>query len=107
MLLWLMTKSKLNGKQRRFLRGKGHALEPVVLVGKEGVTDALVGAVGAALGTHELVKIKVGGNSPEGRHEVAEALATRTDSELVQVLGNTVLLYRPDPEEPKIELPRP
>jgi RNA-binding protein len=100
-----MSKSKLNGKQRRYLRGKGHSLEPIVQVGKEGLTDALVGAVGAALGTHELIKVKVGGNAPEGRHEVAESLAARTDSELVQVLGNTVLLYRPDPEEPRIELP--
>jgi RNA-binding protein len=98
--------SALSGRQRRYLRALGHALEPVVQVGKEGVSDGLVAATTAALATHELIKIKVGGNTPEDRHAVAGGLAERAGAELVQVLGNTVLLYKPDPEEPKIELPR-
>ena len=98
--------TQLSGKQRRFLRGKGHALSATVQVGKEGLTDALVKAVSAALDEHELVKIKLGQAAGLDRHAAAEELAARTDSALVQVLGNTILLYRPDEEEPQIELPR-
>ena len=98
--------SELSGKQRRFLRGKGHALSATVQVGKEGLTDALVKAVAAALDEHELVKIKLGQAAGLDRHAAAEELAARTESALVQVLGNTILLYRPDEEEPQIELPR-
>jgi RNA-binding protein len=96
----------LTGKQRRHLRGLGHALEPIVQVGKDGVTDALVSATEAALAQHELIKIRVGGNAPDDRHDVGEALAQRAHAELVQVLGNTVLLYKPDPKEPRIALPK-
>jgi RNA-binding protein len=95
----------LSGKQRRFLRGQGHSLEPVVQLGKEGVTDALIAAVDRALTTHELIKVKIGQSAPVERHEAAEELAERTQSEVAQVLGNTVLLYRAHPEDPKIELP--
>jgi RNA-binding protein len=92
----------LTGKQRRHLRALGHSLEPVVHVGKEGLSDSLSGAVDAALLQHELIKIRVGGNAPDDRHDVAEELALKAGAELVQVLGNTILLYRPHPEEPKI-----
>jgi RNA-binding protein len=95
----------LGGKQRRYLRGLGHALDPVVQVGKEGVTDGVVAALEVALTTHELVKVKLGQSAPVDRHEAAGELAARTESELVQVLGKAVLLYRAHPEDPRIELP--
>ena len=95
----------LNGKQRRYLRGLGHDLEPVVMLGKEGITDGVVGALAEALGTHELVKVKLGQSFPDDRHDGAARLAARSGAELVQVLGNTLLLYRPREEEPTIRLP--
>jgi RNA-binding protein len=95
----------LSGKQRRHLRGLGHALAPILQIGKEGLSDAFVAAVERALGDHELVKIRVLGNAPHERHEAGEELAGLTTSELVQVLGNSLLLYRPHPDEPKLELP--
>ena len=95
----------LTGKQRRYLRGLGHALEAVVHVGKDGVSDAVTTTLGQALETHELVKVKLGQNTPEDRHSAADELAARTQSELVQVLGKAILLYRAHPEEPRIELP--
>jgi RNA-binding protein len=97
--------STLNGKQRRHLRGLGHALEPVVQVGKEGVSDAVTEACSVALERHELIKVKLGQSAPEDRHEAANELAARTDSELVQVLGRAILLYRKHPEDPRIVLP--
>lgn len=96
----------LTGKQRRHLRALGHELRPVVQVGKDGIDDGLVQAVDQALTDHELIKIKVGEHAEVDRHEAAETLASRTRSEVAQVLGYTVLLYRADPDDPQIKLPR-
>ena len=76
-------------------------------VGKGGVDDGLVAAVDQALTDHELIKVKVGESASIDRHDAAEAVATRTRSEVAQVLGNTVILYRAHPEKPTIVLPGP
>lgn len=96
----------LTGKQRRFLRSLGHSLHPIVLVGKDGIDDGLVAALDRALADHELVKIKIGDSATLERADAADELAQRTRSEVAQILGNTVLLYRAHPDEPTIELPR-
>jgi RNA-binding protein len=96
----------LTGKQRRYLRSLGHHLEPVVQLGKQGLTDAVVAAIDEAIGQHELVKVRVGTECPDDRHEVAERLAPALKSEVAQVLGRTILLYRRHPKEPKIALPK-
>jgi RNA-binding protein len=95
----------LTGKQRRHLRGLGHDLRPIVQIGKAGIDDGLVAAVEQALDDHELVKIKVGEAATLDRHDAAGVLAHRTHSEVAQVLGNTVLLYRAHPDDPAIVLP--
>ena len=95
----------LTGKQRRHLRALAHPLKPLVQVGKGGIDDGLVAAVDQALADHELIKVKVGDGAGLDRHEVAEQLAQKTKSQVAQVLGYTVVLYRADPEEPKIKLP--
>lgn len=95
----------VTNKQSRYLRGLGHHLDPLVQVGKEGVSDGLVKAVARALLDHELVKVRIGGEAPDDRHATSEALAAATTSLLVQVLGRTALLYKRHPKKPKIELP--
>lgn len=76
-------------------------------VGKEGVTDAVVNSVSDALNSRELLKVKVLGSSPEAAREVGEAIAGRIEAaHLVQVIGRTVVLYRPHSEKPEIKLPR-
>lgn len=95
----------LTGKQRRHLRALGHALRPIVQVGKDGIDEGVVAAVERALGDHELVKLKVGEAAGLDRHDAAESLAQKTHSEVAQVLGNTVLLYRAHPDDPEIVLP--
>lgn len=96
----------LTGKQRRFLRAKGHNLNPLVQIGKSGLTDELLGAVDQALLDHELIKIRLGKNALVDRKEAAAELAERTGSEVAQVLGSTILLYRAHPDEPQIRLPK-
>src|SRR5580698_7818765 len=96
---------KLSGAALRKLRALGHALDPVVAIGKEGLTDALVAAADAAIATHELVKVKIRREAPVDRHEAGIELAARTGSVLAQVIGRTLLLYRRHPKKPKIVLP--
>jgi len=95
----------LKGKHRRYLRGLGVGLKPAVVVGKEGLSDALLAAVGQAIDTHELIKVRLLDNVGGHRKEIARELAERAQAELIQVLGRTVLLYRRNEEEPGIELP--
>lgn len=83
---------------RRTLRGAGHALNPVVQVGHEGATPAVVKQIHQALADHELIKIKLGSECPQSRFEVAELLAAEAGVEIAQILGRTVLLYKRDPE---------
>jgi RNA-binding protein len=97
---------ELTGKQRRHLRALGHHLHPVVQIGQDGVSDAVVGQADVQLDAHELIKVKVGESSPQDRHETADMLAARTQAQVAQVLGRTVLLYRPRKDKPQIVLPR-
>lgn len=96
----------LKGKQRRFLRGLGTGLRPSVFVGKEGISEALVKSVEDAYANSELVKVRLERNCPLDRKEAGPKLAGATDSHLIQVLGRTLLLYRPDPDEPTLQLPQ-
>jgi RNA-binding protein len=95
----------LTGKQRRHLRGLGHHLEPVVQLGKQGLTDGAVGAIDQALAQHELVKVRVGTECPEDRNDLAERIGSALTAEVAQLLGRTILMYRRHPKEPKIKLP--
>jgi RNA-binding protein len=95
----------LSGKQRRYLRSLGHSLNPIVQVGRGGLSDEVMQAVESALGDHELIKVRLGQGSDLERHGAAGDLASRAGAEVAQVLGNTVLLYRRHPERPVIELP--
>ena len=92
-----------SGPLRKRLRAAGHHLSPVVQVGKEGVTSAVVEQLGQALHDHELVKVKIGTESPEDRFEAAERLAVGAQAQLAQILGRTVLVYRKHPDKPRFE----
>lgn len=95
----------LTGKQKRYLRGLGHHLEPVVQIGKQGLTSAVTAAVDAALEQHELIKLRIGTECPEDRYALAERLAPAVRAELAQVMGRTALLFRKRKKDSKIELP--
>jgi len=96
----------LTGKQHRHLRALGHHLEPIVQLGKHGLTSSVEAAIGQALDTHELVKVRLGTECPDDRGDVADKLATALKAEVAQQLGRTILLYRRHPKVPKIVLPK-
>jgi RNA-binding protein len=85
----------LTGKQARYLRGLGHALRPVVMLGRQDITDSIRTALDESLTAHELVKVKLQEGCLLDRHEAAEQLAAATGAAVAQILGKTILLYRP------------
>ncbi|HIJ91684.1 MAG: ribosome assembly RNA-binding protein YhbY [Desulfobulbaceae bacterium] len=98
----------LTGKQGRHLRGLGHHLSPLIMIGKDGVTDNLIAALEAVLAAHELVKVKIQDGCPYGREEAAELLAKQTRSRIAQIIGKTFLLFRENKElkeDKKIKIP--
>jgi len=92
-----------SGPLRKSLRAAGHHLSPVLQVGKEGVTDPVLRALADALRTHELVKVRIGTESPEDRFEAAERLSSAAGAQVAQILGRTVLVYKRHPEKPRFE----
>jgi RNA-binding protein len=96
---------QLTGKQNRYLRGLGHHLKPIVMIGKEEVNDAVISATDEALEIHELIKVKLQEGCLSDRKNVAQALAEATDSAVAQVLGKVILLYRQS-KEPQVKLPK-
>ena len=96
----------LTAKQRQYLKGLAHGLEPVVQVGSKGISDGLVDQIREQLVAHELIKVRFNTESAIGPAESAEELATRTKSQLVQKLGRMLVFYRRHDEKPKIELPK-
>lgn len=98
--------AELTSKQRAHLRSLAHRLKPVVQVGNEGITDAVVASVEDALNNRELLKVRLLEAAPLDAREAADTLSARIDGAHVpQVIGRTVVLFRPFPEEPEIRLP--
>lgn len=88
------------GAALRRLKGMGQLLEPVVFVGKEGLSDGLLASVNQALDDHELVKVKFESHKEE-KKQLAPVLAERTRSQLIQRVGNVVVLFRQQSEPAK------
>jgi len=95
----------LTEKQRKHLRGLGHALKPVIQVGQAGVSEAVLAETDRALDAHELIKVRIAGMERDERNDALDALAERTRSELVGRIGHTALLYRRNKEKTRIALP--
>ncbi len=95
----------LRGKQRRFLRGLGVEMKPTLHIGKEGVSASVLDAIELEVADRELIKLRLLDTLAGDRKEIARELAEQSGTELIQVLGRTVLLWRRNDAEPKIELP--
>ncbi|MEQ7052433.1 ribosome assembly RNA-binding protein YhbY [Paenibacillaceae sp. P-4] len=95
----------LTGKQKRYLRSLAHHLQPIFQVGKGGMNDQLVRHVEDAIEKRELMKVSVLNNCLDDPREIAEELASRSGSELVQVIGKTIVLYKESTDNKQIELP--
>ncbi|MBS2969773.1 ribosome assembly RNA-binding protein YhbY [Metabacillus sp. KIGAM252] len=95
----------LTGKQKRFLRAEAHHLNPIFQVGKGGVNDNMIKQIEEALEGRELLKVSILQNCDEDKDEVAERLSKGARAELVQIIGNTIVLYKESRENKQIKLP--
>lgn len=96
----------MTSKQRAYLKGLAMNLEPVFQIGKSSVTPENIEAIAETFNTRELVKIAVLKNCIDDPKEIANVVAERTRSQVVQVIGKKFVLYKPFKENPKIILPK-
>lgn len=96
----------MTSKQRSYLKGLAMNIEPIFQIGKGRITPELTDAVSEALEARELIKLSVLKNCLEDPREMAGVLADRTHSEVVQIIGKKIVLYRESKTKKKIELPK-
>lgn len=96
----------MTSKQRAYLKSLAAVLEPTFQLGKSSVTPEFTNAILENFNTHELVKINVLKNCAEEPKTIAVTIAERTNSQLVQVIGRKIVLYKPNKENPVIVLPK-
>jgi len=96
----------MKGSTRKYLRSLAHHLKPVVMVGKNGISSQLIASTEVALNDHELIKVKFG-EFKEEKKEISAEIAQSTKSELIGIIGNIAIFYRPhpQPEKRKIKIP--
>ena len=87
-------KKKLSSVEKKALRKKAHALKPVVMIGQQGLTDAVLAEVNIALDTHELIKVRRRGVDQDKRTEQSKQFKVRLNAEVVHEIGGIIVLYR-------------
>lgn len=95
----------MTSKQRAYLKSLASNITPIFQVGKASLTPEIAAAVDEALEKRELIKISVLKNCFDDPKELADIVAERTRSQVVQVIGKKIVLYRPSKKDPKIQLP--
>lgn len=96
----------MTSKQRSYLKSLASNLTPILSIGKGTLTPEVTEAVRECFNTHELIKLNVLNNCLEDPNEMAAILADRTGSQVVQVIGKKIVLYKEDKDHKKIELPK-
>lgn len=96
----------LSESQKKYLRGLGHGLKPVVMVGDAGLTESVLSEFNNCLEHHELIKVRVKVGDRSKRDGIIAKLCESGQAELVQRIGNMALLFRENPEKKRIRLPR-
>ncbi len=95
----------MTSKQRAYLKSLASTMEPVVHIGKASVSPEVIASVDEAVNARELIKIGVLKNCADDPHVIAEIIAERTHSQIVQVIGKKIVLYKPNRDKPAIKLP--
>ena len=95
----------LTGKQKRYLRSLAHNIDPIFQIGKGGINENMIKQIDDTLENRELIKVHVLQNNLDDKKELAETLSEATRSELVQVIGSMIVIYRESKENKEIELP--
>ena len=96
----------MTSKQRAYLKGLAMNIDPVFQIGKGSLTPEVTDAVSEAFNNRELIKVAVLKNCADDPRALGEMLAERTHSQLVQVIGKKIVLYKENKDNKKIELPK-
>ena len=96
----------MTSKQRAYLKGLAMTIEPIYQVGKSSLTPEITKGIDEALEARELIKVNILKNCLDNPIEIANIVAERTHAEVVQVIGNKIILYRASKDKKKIELPK-
>jgi RNA-binding protein len=97
----------LKESQKKYLRGLGHKIKPTITVGDNGLSETLLTEYESTLAHHELIKVRVRMGDRGARDDIIRELCKSSATELIQRIGNVALLYRENPEHPKIRVPKP
>jgi RNA-binding protein len=97
---------KLTNNQKKFLRSRGHALKPIVMVGQHGLSDSVLAELESSMNKHELLKIKIRTEDKDEKQKMIDKIIEFSKSHLVQVIGNVMVIYRAFDKDPQIILPR-
>jgi len=89
----------LTESQKKYLRGRGHDLKPLIMVGDAGLSESLLAEYESTLAHHELIKVRVRAADRESRDEMINQLCVNHSASLIQRIGNIALLYRANPEK--------
>ncbi len=90
---------ELSESQKKYLRGLGHHLKPLITVGDAGLSESLVAEYKSTLAHHELIKVKVRGADRAARDEMIKSLCETSGATMIQRIGNVALVYRPNPDK--------
>lgn len=102
----MKTAQNLTQNQKKFLRGIAHGLNPVIIIGAQGITDGLMAELESSLHHHELLKIKMAAGEREDRKQIIENVIKLTRAQLVQSVGKIFVIYRARAKEPQLLLPK-
>ena len=97
---------KLTNNQKKHLRTLAHDLRPIVMVGQQGLSNAVLAELESTMTKHELLKIKVRADDREEKKKIVNKILEFSQAALVQVIGGVLIIYRPFEESPSIILPR-
>jgi RNA-binding protein len=95
---------ELTVEQRKYLKAQAHTLKPVVMIGSQGLSDAVIKEAECAIAAHELIKVRVLGDAREAREAYLAQLCETLNAAPVQHIGKLLLIYRPG-QKPKLRLP--
>lgn len=96
----------MTSKQRAYLKGLASTLDSLFQIGKSSLTPEITAAIEEAFNNRELIKITILKNCLDDPRDIAEMISERTHSQVVQVIGRKIILYKPDKKNPKILLPK-
>ena len=92
--------------QKKYLRKLGHQLKPIIFIGNSGLSESVFTELSSTINHHELIKVKIKASNRIIRDQIIDEICKKTSTQLVTQIGGIALIYKKNPETPKIKLPK-